>query len=230
MSEDKRTKIGPTGAQPAVQPTSTPVPASSNVTEYMHPTGTPAPSATPPPQQHQTSYLPPAAPQADPLIGQTLAGRYLIAKKLGEGGMGAVYLATHQLLEKQVALKVLHNEFARKADLVERFIACSTPAGETPVGIDVIGLRPGEKMYEELNTQGLDMQPTTHPRIWGARQRTIERAEVAASMRKIRRAVAAGDAVAALVGLETAVEDFTASAAAWDVAASAEQTALPRAA
>jgi serine/threonine-protein kinase len=36
--------------------------------------------------------------------------------------MGAVYLATHNLLEKQVALKVLHAEFVRKPDLVERFI------------------------------------------------------------------------------------------------------------
>ena len=51
-----------------------------------------------------------------------LAGRYTIMKKLGEGGMGAVYLATHNVLEKQVALKVLHGEFARKQDLVERFM------------------------------------------------------------------------------------------------------------
>ena len=47
-------------------------------------------------------------------IGTTLAGRYVIDRKLGEGGMGAVYLATHNLLEKQVALKILHGEFARK--------------------------------------------------------------------------------------------------------------------
>lgn len=113
----------------------------------------------------------------------------------------------------------------RVGDLVERFIACATPAGERPVGLDVIGLRPGEKMREELNTQGLEMQSTTHPRIWAARQHRLERAEIAASMRRIRRAVAAGDAVAALVGLETAVEDFTASAAAWDVAASVHETA-----
>ncbi len=67
----------------------------------------------------KTSYLP---QNADPLVGSTLADRYLIDRKLGEGGMGAVYLATHNLLEKQVALKILHGEFARKPDLVERFM------------------------------------------------------------------------------------------------------------
>ncbi len=36
--------------------------------------------------------------------------------------MGAVYLATHNLLDKQVALKILHSEFSRKPDLVERFM------------------------------------------------------------------------------------------------------------
>jgi serine/threonine-protein kinase len=81
-----------------------------------------APALTPQPLAEpakQTSYLPPTG---DPMIGKTLAGRYVIERKLGEGGMGAVYLATHTLLEKQVALKVLHGEFVRKPDLVERFI------------------------------------------------------------------------------------------------------------
>ena len=81
----------------------------------LGPTG----SADPVDTKAKTSYLP---QNADPLIGTTLAGRYLIDKKLGEGGMGAVYLATHNLLEKQVALKILHGEFARKQDLVERFM------------------------------------------------------------------------------------------------------------
>jgi eukaryotic-like serine/threonine-protein kinase len=67
----------------------------------------------------KTSYLPQSG---DPLVGTTLADRYLIDRKLGEGGMGAVYLATHSILEKQVALKILHGEFARKPDLVERFM------------------------------------------------------------------------------------------------------------
>jgi eukaryotic-like serine/threonine-protein kinase len=64
----------------------------------------------------------PTPSEVDPLLGKTLAGRYLIIRKLGEGGMGAVYLATHTALEKPVALKVLHGELGRKPDLVERFI------------------------------------------------------------------------------------------------------------
>ena len=33
----------------------------------------------------------------DPLVGQTVAGKYKIVKQLGEGGMGCVYLAEQQL-------------------------------------------------------------------------------------------------------------------------------------
>ncbi len=74
------------------------------------------------PARLETSYLPPTPQAPDPLLGQTLAGRYLIERKLGEGGMGAVYLARHSVLEKQVALKVLHGELNRKPELVERFM------------------------------------------------------------------------------------------------------------
>jgi serine/threonine-protein kinase len=125
---------------------------------------TPAPM-TPPPTEpgHATSYLP---PQVDPLLGQTLAGRYVIHKKLGEGGMGAVYLATHNLLEKQVALKVLHGEFARKPDLVERFMQEAKSAsrirhenvidisdfGTTPEGLVFFAMEllKGHDLHEEI--------------------------------------------------------------------------------
>jgi eukaryotic-like serine/threonine-protein kinase len=89
------------------------------------PPGASVPSYTPQPSlapNVPAAGMPAHAAPSDPLIGQTLAGRYLIQKKLGEGGMGAVYLATHVVLEKQVALKVLHGEYARKPDLVERFM------------------------------------------------------------------------------------------------------------
>jgi serine/threonine-protein kinase len=58
---------------------------------------------------------------ADPHIGRLVAGRYRVIKPLGEGGMGQVYLAEHEAIEKKVALKVLRPEYSRKEDIVTRF-------------------------------------------------------------------------------------------------------------
>ncbi len=58
--------------------------------------------------------------EQDSLIGLTI-GNYEIKHKLGEGGMGSVYLAEHPLIGKKVALKVLHAEFASNRDVVSRF-------------------------------------------------------------------------------------------------------------
>jgi len=54
------------------------------------------------------------------LIGKSI-GNYLIKSKLGEGGMGAVYLGEHPLIGKKVAVKVLLEELAAKEDIVQRF-------------------------------------------------------------------------------------------------------------
>src|SRR5262245_4632824 len=58
--------------------------------------------------------------QPDLLIGQTI-GNYLVTQKLGEGGMGAVYLAEHPSIGKKVALKVLHSEFSNNQEVAARF-------------------------------------------------------------------------------------------------------------
>lgn len=57
----------------------------------------------------------------DPLIGQLVAGRYRVIKRLGEGGMGQVYLGRHEAIEKPIALKVLKPEYSAKEDIVTRF-------------------------------------------------------------------------------------------------------------
>lgn len=60
-------------------------------------------------------------PSTDPLLGTLVAGRYRVIKPLGEGGMGQVYLAEHEAIEKKVALKVLKREYSEKPDIVTRF-------------------------------------------------------------------------------------------------------------
>src|SRR5918993_3699687 len=62
-----------------------------------------------------------STPQQQRLIGQVVAERYRIVELLGEGGMGAVYLAEHLTLHKQVALKVVHAEHAKNPELAARF-------------------------------------------------------------------------------------------------------------
>ena len=58
----------------------------------------------------------------DALIGTTLDDRYYIEKKIGEGGMGIVFLAKHTIIEKLVAIKVLKREVARDHSVVKRFV------------------------------------------------------------------------------------------------------------
>ncbi|HBQ18332.1 MAG TPA: hypothetical protein DEF51_46800 [Myxococcales bacterium] len=64
------------------------------------------------------------AESADPesgLEGKVLLGRYRVERVLGEGGMGAVYLARHELIDKGVVIKVLHEDMAKDEGVVERF-------------------------------------------------------------------------------------------------------------
>ena len=136
VPDDKRTQLGTAPVRPA----------------------TPAPGASP-----ITVVLP---DRPDPLLGQTLASRYLIQKKLGEGGMGSVYLARHSVLDKPLAIKVLHGELARKPDLVERFIQEAKSAsrirhdnvidisdfGSTPEGLVFFAMEllKGHDLHEEI--------------------------------------------------------------------------------
>jgi len=57
----------------------------------------------------------------DPRIGERLDNRYIIKKMLGQGGMGVVYFALHEALEKPVAIKVLKPDVSRDEKIIARF-------------------------------------------------------------------------------------------------------------
>ncbi|MBI4853087.1 MAG: protein kinase [Acidobacteria bacterium] len=55
------------------------------------------------------------------LIGQVLDGKYQMQEQLGQGGMGAVYKATHLGTQRTVAVKVIMPQFMSNSEFVERF-------------------------------------------------------------------------------------------------------------
>ena len=64
-----------------------------------------------------------APPQGKSLrmVGEVVADRYELEELVGTGGMSSVYRARDRLLERQVAIKVLHEHYSRDDDYVERF-------------------------------------------------------------------------------------------------------------
>ncbi len=58
--------------------------------------------------------------QNDPYIGMEILGQYRIEKKLGEGGMGMVYLADQPAMARKAAIKILRPEIASQEQM-ERF-------------------------------------------------------------------------------------------------------------
>src|SRR5205809_7138384 len=65
----------------------------------------------------------------DPLIGRVFDEKYRLEERLGGGGMGTVYRATHLLIDRAVALKVLSQRFVGDQTAQQRFRREARAAG-----------------------------------------------------------------------------------------------------
>ena len=103
----------------------------------------------------ETGALQAYPPEAtDPLLGKVLSDRYRIVKKLGEGGMGAVYEGEHLVIKKRVAIKLLHPQFATSGDIVSRFhqeaLAATAIGHEHIVEVNDMGRTPDGAIFMVL--------------------------------------------------------------------------------
>src|SRR6185503_2825205 len=60
-------------------------------------------------------------PVHDSKVGKLLDGKYRLDSYLSQGGMGAVYKATHVMLDKTVVVKLIKPELVTSAEVVRRF-------------------------------------------------------------------------------------------------------------
>ena len=106
----------------------------------------------------------------DPLVGQTLEGKFEVQARVGAGSMGTVYRATQLRTGATVALKVLHPALAEHSTAVRRFLVEAQNAGrlesahcvrvldrgETPFGLPFLAMEfvSGETLAERVNRFG----------------------------------------------------------------------------
>lgn len=97
-------------------------------------------------------------------------------------------------------------------DIARRMIALSgrrvLEEGVGDIAIEITGLRPGEKLYEELLIDDDSLRTTPHEKILCAEEAMLSQIEVAAMLRELDRALEAGDAAALRAMIEARVDGY----------------------
>ncbi len=122
-------------------------------------------SESPPDETVDRAAGAPALETTDPLVGRVLDDRFRLRARLGQGGMGAVYLADQPSVGREVAVKVIQgarlgadlaearSRFIREGRLTARLssphIVTVIDAGDTPDGLLYL-------VMERLHGRGLD--------------------------------------------------------------------------
>jgi serine/threonine-protein kinase len=104
------------------------------------------------------------------MVGSIVADQYRILKKLGEGGMGAVYLAEHVKMGRKTAIKVISRSLAEDPDAIARFnreaanaakinhpnVCAVYDFGDTPDGVIYLAMEfiEGESLTDLVNREG----------------------------------------------------------------------------
>ena len=96
------------------------------------------------------------------LIGETLASRYRIESRIGEGAMGAVYKAKHVKVGRAFAVKVLHPRLLEESKTLQRFEREAELAGRlrhpNVIGVVDVGETPRGERYMVMDfAEGADL-------------------------------------------------------------------------
>ena len=101
-------------------------------------------------------------PRTDRRIGQLVDGKYFILRRLACGGMGSVYEARHTVVGTHFALKFLHDQYAQKSTMVQRFLreaqAAGSIASEHIIGVLDYGTSEGTPYLVMELVRGQDLR------------------------------------------------------------------------